>query len=465
MGHPATKFTYKRHEPEKTLLYQVLQEHLETWLAERQGDTSRSPLPSFVVKELRAFLRCGILAHGFILLSCDDCQSLLPVAYSCKKRGFCPSCGAKRMAETTAHLIDNVLPYAPFRQWVATVPHSLRYWMATSRKLTNLVHTIVTSKIMAFYATKAKERGIADAIPGGVTLIQRFGSALNSHLHYHALVIDGVYSVSDGTPRFFQLPGPTDEEVGDVVETIAKDVIAMLREKKYLAEEGEEVDQPDSVDKVFAESEQLAAAVQASQAMRIAFGENAGRKVRRLGYGFGYEAEHALVKGKRCSSANGFTLHADRYVGQSERAKLEELVGYVSRPPFSHKRLCLKDPEDPTGDLVYELKSAWKDGTEAIVLSRSEILEKLAALIPPPSTHLTRYWGVFSSHSRWRRQIVLRPNIKKGFCARADGSDVEKMSWSKLLKRVFKLDLTRCQVCGAKLYPTNCHRGTRGYDL
>ena len=61
MGCPANKFTYKRHEPETTLLYKVLQEHLETWLAERQADTSRSPLPSFVEKELRAFMRCGIL--------------------------------------------------------------------------------------------------------------------------------------------------------------------------------------------------------------------------------------------------------------------------------------------------------------------------------------------------------------------------------------------------------------------
>ena len=125
MGWPATsgKFTYVRHEPEKTLLYQVMQEHLETWLAERQADTARSRLPSFVEKELRAFMQCGILSHGFILLACDACPALLPVAYSCKKRGFCPSCGAKRMAETTAHLIDNVLPHVPmFGFPAASVP-------------------------------------------------------------------------------------------------------------------------------------------------------------------------------------------------------------------------------------------------------------------------------------------------------------------------------------------------------
>lgn len=41
------------------------------------------------------------------------------VAFSCKKRGFCPSCGARRMAETAALLADEVLPERPLRQWVS----------------------------------------------------------------------------------------------------------------------------------------------------------------------------------------------------------------------------------------------------------------------------------------------------------------------------------------------------------
>ena len=458
MGCPAStgKFAYKRHEPEKTLLYQVLQEHLETWLAERQADTSRSPLPAFVEKELRAFMRCGILAHGFIMLSCDACQALLPVAYSCKCRGFCPSCGAKRMAETTAHLIDNVLPHAPFRQWVVTVPHALRYWMARSRRLTNLVHGIVSSEIMAYYEAKAKDRGIDEAIPGGVTFIQRFGSALNLNIHYHILVLDGVYSVKGGTPRFFHLKGPDDDDISLVVETIATKVIAMLRENNYLSEEGTEVDMPPCLDQIIEDSEQLKAAIAASATMHIAFGENAGKKVRRVGHGFGIEEEHALVKGKRCSSANGFTVHANRYVGEDERKKLEELVGYVSRPAFSNKRLSLRDPDNPNGDLIYELKTPWRDGTEGIILSRSELCEKISALIPPPYIHLSRYFGVFSSHSKWRRLIVIKPHVKKGFVAVPDGSSVSRMTWSKLLKRAFKIDVTRCQACGARIYPENC---------
>ena len=46
-------------------------------------------------------------------LRCDHCHAEKLVAFSCKKRGFCPSCGARRMAETAALLADEVLPLAP----------------------------------------------------------------------------------------------------------------------------------------------------------------------------------------------------------------------------------------------------------------------------------------------------------------------------------------------------------------
>ena len=39
------------------------------------------------------------------------------VAFSCKRRGFCPSCGARRMAQTAAHLVDHVIPQVAVRQW------------------------------------------------------------------------------------------------------------------------------------------------------------------------------------------------------------------------------------------------------------------------------------------------------------------------------------------------------------
>ena len=458
MGSAASStgtFTYKRHEPEKTLLYRVLAREWDSWFAERQADTERSPLPAYVEREFEAYFRCGRLEYGFVLSSYDGCGDDLPVAFSCKKRGFCASCGAKRKSETAVHLIDNVLPHVPFRQWVTTFPHALRFWMAASRKLTGKVHQLITAMIARYYVNAAEEQGIKEPQAGGVTFVQRFGSALNMNLHFHSVAIDGVFSVAGPTPVFHQLRGPTDEELADIVEAAANIVIETLRKDGYLTEEGVETDRPDWLDKDFADSAQLSAAVEASGAMRIAFGERAGQRVRRIGRGFGYEEELPMVKGKRCYSVKGFTIHANRYIGPQERGKLEELLAYGARGSFANERLSLADPSNPTGDLLYSLKRAWSDGTTSIKISPGELVEKLVSLIPTSYTHASRYFGVLASHSKWRRMIILRPAIKKGFVASPDGNAPRRMTWSWLLARVFKIDITRCKACGGKLHPEN----------
>ena len=91
---------------------------------------ARDGLPRFVEDEFRAFLRCGFLAGGFARFRCGDCRTERLVAFSCKGRGFCPSCGGRRMAEGAAHLVDHVFPDVPVRQWVLSVPHRIRYLLA-----------------------------------------------------------------------------------------------------------------------------------------------------------------------------------------------------------------------------------------------------------------------------------------------------------------------------------------------
>ena len=99
-GHPAA-FSYERRRPEETTLYQVVQQQLETFLAQVEAKTGTG-LPEFVKDEFASFLECGILAHGFLRVRCAGCAHEKLVAFSCKRRGFCPSCGARRMAESAA---------------------------------------------------------------------------------------------------------------------------------------------------------------------------------------------------------------------------------------------------------------------------------------------------------------------------------------------------------------------------
>ena len=117
------------------------------------------------------------------------------LAFSCKRRGFCPSCAGRRMAQTAAHLVERVIPWVPTRQWVVSVPVPLRYWMAASQDLTAKVHTIIRTTIGQYYVNQAVTRGVARAKvqPGSVTFIQRFGSAINLNLHFHVVFLEGVY--------------------------------------------------------------------------------------------------------------------------------------------------------------------------------------------------------------------------------------------------------------------------------
>ena len=115
--------------------------------------------------EFDAFLECGILAHGF----------------SCKRRGFCPSCGARRMAQTAAHLVDHLIPRAPVRQWVLSFPIPLRILFAAHPALLTPVLQIIHRVIARFLIKQAGLKG-GEAHTGAVTLIQRFGSAANLNI-------------------------------------------------------------------------------------------------------------------------------------------------------------------------------------------------------------------------------------------------------------------------------------------
>ena len=110
-----------------------------TYHAEGRGRA----LPRYVEGEFEAYLKCGLLEHGFLVVKCDSCQAEKLVAYSCKRRGFCPSCGARRMVETAALLIDEVLPRQPIRQWVLSLPIALRYLLATRPEVVTQVLGIV----------------------------------------------------------------------------------------------------------------------------------------------------------------------------------------------------------------------------------------------------------------------------------------------------------------------------------
>jgi Transposase zinc-binding domain/Putative transposase len=332
---------YQRHRPEDTVLYRTLERHLEAFLA-RASDQGGEGLPAFVTRELRAYLRCGRLEHGCVHVRCEQCGDDMVVAFSCKGRGFCPSCGGRRMSELAAQLVDRVIPRVPVRQWVLSLPFTLRYQLAFDATLTAAVLDAFIRSVFAGLRRAAVREGIADPQGGALTAIQRFGSALNANVHFHSLVLDGVFSrpTPGAAPVFHPLPAPTDEEIAQILEQLHARVTRLLRRCGRLPED------PSPTDPVAAQMPLLAGFAAASIQELIATGPRAGHPVRRL------RAAAAMVDSAklRCARLQGFSLHANVALPAPAREQLEHLCRYVLRPPLATERLT----ESSGGQLLYE---------------------------------------------------------------------------------------------------------------
>jgi len=148
-------FEYVPRNAESTVLYGVVASELETFLARQQA--RERPVPKFVEDEFRAFLDCGVLARGFIRVRCESCGHDRLVPYSCKRRGWCASCGGRRMAETAAYLVDHVFPIAAVRQWVLSVPFALRYRLAYDPSLLSAVLNVFIRVVFGDLRRRARE--------------------------------------------------------------------------------------------------------------------------------------------------------------------------------------------------------------------------------------------------------------------------------------------------------------------
>ena len=385
---------YERHRPEETALYTVVCEQVEAFLARaREGDR---PAPCFIEQELRAYLRCGILEHGFLRLHCDTCGHDRLVPFSCKRRGFCPSCGGRRMADTAAHLVDLVLPEVPIRQWVLTLPYPLRYRCAYDSALTSKILRAFLRALFSALRRRAKSQwGAPRGQCGSVTFIQRFGSALNLNVHFHTLALDGVYTCDNGnTTRFLPLPPPSHDEIARVLAGTARRIARIVSL-------GAEDDDPVARDEPL-----LATLAAASLRSRVAMGPGAGQRWRRLGERIEPDGvEPDPDASRQVPQHGGMSLHAGVAVPASDRHRLERLCRYVARPPLAHDRLEVR----PDGRLALRLKTRWRDGTTHILLERHELLERLVPLIPPPRAHQIRYHGVLAPCASARDRVVPGP--------------------------------------------------------
>jgi hypothetical protein len=192
---------------------------------------------------------------------------------------------------------------------------------------------------------------------GAVAFIHRFGSTLNPHLHFHCVVIDGVFDAA---------------AAGGVIFTAATGVDA-----------------------------HAIAQVQAQVRRRLL------RSFMRRGLLPGDDAR-AMAQWEH---GGGFSVDASVHIEAADRAGRERLLRYCARPPFALDRLRELDPER----LRYESNKPGPGANGPLLLTPLQLLDRLTALVPPPRVRRRRYFGLLAPNSPLRSAVAGRLDLNGSF--------------------------------------------------
>jgi len=362
-------------------------------------------------------------------------------------------------------------PYAALeavgiRGWVVNARHvktvpglRLRYFMQRDGAVLGMVLRIFLRVIEQ--ALQAGSPGAANADKaslhiGAVAFIHRFGSSLNEHVHFHVCVVDGVFEAV------------VDEASEQGTRTTATSV--MFHPAPGIACE-------------------VVAQAQASLRRRIlrAF----------VGRGLleGFEAQEML--GYKHS---GFSVDTSVCIAAQDRAGLERLLRYCARPPFALDRLrkagseliyrCAKQHSEPGSDRRDQRNAKRGVWADELHLTPLELIDRLAALVPPPRAHRHRYYGVLAPNSPHRdavtemaqsaaaqpvqpAQVQAEPaSTGAGEGALGAGNPLQTQTepaqpvppqrsahylWAVLIARIYEVFPLLCPICGGHMRITSLH--------
>ncbi len=238
-----------------------------------------------------------------------------------------------------------------------------------------------------------------------------------------------------GAVVFHPVPGPTDEDVAAVAEQIYRKVTRALDARGD--HDGTALASAEPV---------LATLAGASVAGVAAMGPRRGVRTLRLGSG---TTLGASITGRRCAAVEGFSLHANVRVAANDRDGLEHLTRYLARPPVATDRLTLL----PDGRAALRFKRPFADGTEAVVFTPFELIERLLPLIPRPRKHTIRFHGILAPAAGHRSKVV--PASEAPTPAKKnpplERPTPYRLPWAELLRRVFLVDALDCPRCHGRV--------------
>jgi hypothetical protein len=388
---------YRPRRPQITPLYRLVDAHYEEvkgqW--EERFESRYGYWRGFVDGVVMRYLDCGVFSAGLARVKCRECQAEYIIACSCKGRGLCPSCGAKRAAAFAAFLTDEVLEPVAHRMWTFSVPKIIRPYFVHHRHLLGTLCRAAYETVHEMMAAAAEVRGVEGFGTGMVVVAQTAGDLLNVHPHLHGLAPRGGWE-KDGA----WVPVPYVDT--DVAERLFRSkVLAFLKAEGLLSEERE----------------------------RLLLSWN----------------HHT-----------GFSVRDDVMVEPEDRAGLERLARYLLRPPVSLERM---EWVDGTSVVTNTRRARGGQAGASEQLDALDFLARVIAHVPEPRLHMVRYLGYYSNVSRGRRRKGRETRLetrRERDETQSDGltpaqRQAQRRAWAQLVRRVYEVDPLVCAKCGGEM--------------
>ena len=399
----APKGCYRRRRAKSTPLYRLVHAHWPEYQAvhEEQVEPRHGRLRAEVARTVEAYLRCGVLEHGFARIRCGDCGHELLVAFSCKGRGLCPSCAKKRQLEFGDFVTTEVLEAVPHRHLVFTIPRRLRLHFRYDRRL---LTGLARAAYRVVEGTTREAAGDRRLRPGAVAAVQTFGSLLDFHPHIHMLVTDGGFAPEDPAGRFVR----TEPAPPEVLEDLFRHrVFRFLLDEDAISEE--------------------------------------------------------LVENLLTWPHSGFGVHVGRPIAGEDGRALAAVSEYLVRGPIALSRLKVEETESGPRVTLRASRYHPRHKSDRRMFEPLEFLATLFAHIPGTHEKTVVYYGHYSNRSRGQRKkeagaARVGPAPELGPVGPVlddpgDDNDDEPFAkaarrrWAALIRRVYETDPLVCPKC------------------
>jgi len=344
-------------------------------------------------------LKCGDLKEGFARVRCPDCKAEFFVAFSCRQRGCCPSCGQKRALLLAHRLNGEVLADVPHRQWVFAIPKRLRVYFRYDRSLLGKLCHAAWETVRDVYALEVDSDS---GVPAMIGAVQSFGSLINWNSHVHAVIPEGVFTESG---QFVHIP--------DIFKNRAEEfwqerVFALLLDEHKI-------------------NDDIAGSMRGwkhsgfsvDNSVRIERGDKAG--MQRL-------VEYV----SRCP----FSL--SRMVSLTKEGKILYRASHAN---------CLPFPISGDKTLMAGIPRNFE------VFEPLDFLAEVTQHIPDKGDHQFHYFGWYSNKKRGM-QLKKMPKAQQATGMNEPDTPYRRkarMTWAALIKAVYELDPLKCPNCGGTM--------------